>query len=228
MVLVSHEKEFVFLKTRKTAGTSFEMMLEPWCAPPNHVVEEAAPEMVTEYGIVGARLTNKPGKKPFWRNHIGAKHVAHYLGPERWDRYTKLTAVRNPFSRAVSQFYWQFVWRELEVPQDLDGNRTQFRDYIMSDMFNSDFHVAHVNKVYCIDMAFRLEDIDGSIKRIGEKLDLPLSKVMLPRTKENSHTKPNIDFHALFEPDLEQEVREKEAWVFEHFGYSHKSDDAKL
>lgn len=227
MVMISYGKEFVFLKTRKTGGTSFEMMLEPWCAPPGHVVTEAAEELLTDYGLVGARL-NRKKEKPKWRNHIAASHVAAFLGPEKWQKYSKLTSVRNPFSRAVSQFYWQFVWQKKQVPTDLETNQQQFNAYIFSDMFKSDIHVSHLAGKYIIDDAFRLEHIDEDLDRIGKRLGLSLSRDMLPRTKENGGTKPNIDFYALFTPEIEAEIKAKQAWVFKHWGYSPNLRDARL
>lgn len=227
MVVVSHAKEFIFLKTHKTGGTSFEMMLEPWCAPPGHVVAEAAEEMITDYGLIGARM-NRKKIKPQWRNHVAAKQVAEFLGPERWTRYYKLTSVRNPFSRAVSKFYFGFVWRKLPVPQTLDDNRAQFRDFIFSKTHNSDAAITHLDDSYIINDAIRIEHIDADLARIGQRLGLPLSREALPHTKENSGTKPSIDFYALFDPDLEEEVRKRQAWVFEHFDYSPKVTDARL
>ena len=56
MTLVSHKHQFVFLKTRKTAGTSIEMLLEPFCAPPGHVPVERTEGMVTPHGVIGHRL----------------------------------------------------------------------------------------------------------------------------------------------------------------------------
>ena len=227
MVMISHDKKFVFLKTRKTGGTSFEMLLEPWCAPPGHIVTEAAKELVTDYGIVGARL-NKLKEKPKWRNHIGEAPVAEFLGAEKWAAYCKLTSVRNPFSRAVSQFYWQFVWQKRDVPQDLVTNQALFHNYIFSNMFKSDKHIAHIKDEFILDDAIRLEHIDDDLARIGARLALPLSREALPRTKENAGAKPDFDRLALFTPEIEAEIRRKEAWVFEHWDYSPKASDAYL
>ena len=56
MVAVSHSHKFIFLKTRKTAGTSIEMLLEPLCTEPNSVVTEERATSITRQGIVGRRL----------------------------------------------------------------------------------------------------------------------------------------------------------------------------
>lgn len=227
MVAISYAKEFIFLKTHKTGGTSFEMMLEPWCTPPGHVVTEAVDEMITDYGLVGARM-NRKKIKPEWRNHVAAKKVAEFLGPDRFERYCKITSVRNPFSRAVSKFYFGYVWKKQAVPEGLDANRAAFREFIFGKNHNSDASMTHLGGRYIIDEVIRIEAIDEDLARIGRRLDLPLSRAALPHTKENSGTKPAVDKYALFDPDLVEEVLRRQAWVFEHCGYSTRLEDARL
>ncbi|MGJ8624586.1 MAG: sulfotransferase family 2 domain-containing protein [Yoonia sp.] len=229
MVLVSHSHEFVFLKTRKTAGTSFEMMLEPYCTPPGHEVREKVPQMITEYGLVGARLHD--GKiRPEWRNHAGAKKVFPFLGKEKWNRYLKITSVRNPFSRAISQFYWRFVWKshQLKMPETFEEHQQQFSDFVFSEQYWDDYHIAHRFKKYTIDDAFRLEHLDEDFARIGARLGIELTKEKMPRTKENAGLKPDLNFIEFFTPAIEDEIRKKQAWVFDNFGYSPKVEDARL
>lgn len=231
MVLVSHSKKFVFMKTRKTAGTSLEMMLEPYCAPPGHVVtEKVKTALVTDYGIVGARQLSSKRKEAgeLWKNHTRANHVEKYLGPEKWMGYYKIASVRNPFSRAVSQFYWQFVWQKRTVPQDLQSNQQLFQTFIFSDMFKSDVTITHIKKEFILDDAIRLEHLDEDLARIGTHLGLPLSREKMPHTKENAGQKPDFDRQALFTPEIEAEIRRKEAWVFDHWDYSTKASDARV
>lgn len=54
---MSHSHEFVFLKTRKTAGTTIELALEPLCRPPGAEAREKTPQIVTAHGDVGGRLS---------------------------------------------------------------------------------------------------------------------------------------------------------------------------
>lgn len=230
MVLVSHDHKFIFIKTKKTAGTSFEMMLEPYCAPPGHVVEHSAQELVTDHGIVGARNIGrmKSGEKPFWNSHLHAKAIKRNLGGPKWRRYLKLTAVRNPFSRAISQFYWQRFVAKDPASQDLDENRAAFRDWVFSDDFTNDYRTVHVNDTFAIDDAFRLEHMDEDIPRIGARLGVGLTRADLPHVKDNASFKPDIDLHALFTPEVTEEVVRRMAWVFDNYGYSTDPMEARL
>jgi len=111
MVKASHAREFIFLKTRKTAGTSIEMALEPWCRPPGAVVVEQTPALILKTGIVGRRLLrqlklDRRPRRTDWTNHMTAAAVCKALGRGKWDRYRKITTVRNPFDLLVSRFHF--------------------------------------------------------------------------------------------------------------------------
>lgn len=68
MALVSYKHNFVFIKTHKTASTSAEMFLEPFCARPGHMVTMTSPPRESEYGIIGCR--NVPfDTPPYWEGH---------------------------------------------------------------------------------------------------------------------------------------------------------------
>lgn len=216
MVLVCHPKKFIFLKTRKTAGTSFEMMLQPYCAPPGHVVREVTSESVSEYGVVGARMKSKGS---VWVNHLAAHKVKTLLGDRKWNEYTRITSVRNPFLRAVSQFYWQIYWRRLTIGESIDEHRARFDDYIFSPFFKSDRSIVLVDEKFIIDDAFRMEHMEQDIRRISLKFGLGVTIRNLPKTKDNAHNKPKFDYRELFTPRIEKKIRRRQRWVFENFEY---------
>lgn len=92
MVMIRHTHRFIFLKTRKTAGTSVEMALQPLCTPPGRPITEQTPAIESRFGVVGRRhMPRGPLARPtFWRkdwyNHRPAAQVAQALGPETWAR----------------------------------------------------------------------------------------------------------------------------------------------
>lgn len=224
MVMVSHEKKFIFLKTRKTAGTSCEMMLEPWCAPPGRIVIEPTHEMVSDYGVVGARLTVRRGQ--VWKNHMPAAKIAELLGPERWGSYLKLTSVRNPFKRAVSFFYWSLARKDCQPPACITAQKAAFRDFIFSGGYRPDELVTHVDGQYVVDDAIRLENLAEDVARVGARLGLNLSAADLPRTKDTTSFRPAADLREFFTGEIERRIKRKQSWVFEHFDYPDSAEAA--
>ena len=86
-MLVSHRQKFIFLKTKKTAGTALEMALEPWARPENEDADlsHVTKPVETEAGIVGARGSGSVRNK--WYNHMTAALVKERLDPRIWDSY---------------------------------------------------------------------------------------------------------------------------------------------
>ena len=119
-MLISHAYKFIFVKTVKTAGTSVEAFLEPFCCPPGHVVNHWTPTLISDFGIVGKRWPENDRDNFGFYNHMPASQIFERL-PQFYD-YTRLTVVRNPYDRAISYFHFspnfysarrEFLWTKL-------------------------------------------------------------------------------------------------------------------
>lgn len=88
-MLVSHEYRFIYIKTVKTAGTSVEAALEPFCAT----------------GIVGARGDRARGAQ--WFHHMPARRIRAQLPRAVWRGYLKVCNIRNPWDKVVSWFHFR-------------------------------------------------------------------------------------------------------------------------
>ena len=93
-MIVSHKFKFIFIKTRKTAGTSLEVFLSGVCGPDD---------------VVTPVIPAEPGHEP--RNHFGLYN--HMPASEAmrglrgcWDSYFKFCVERNPWSKVLSMFTW--------------------------------------------------------------------------------------------------------------------------
>jgi hypothetical protein len=106
-VLLSHSHRFIFIKPPKTAGSSVESALRRFCvAPsePNGVSAHIWPETVSDSGIVTESGNSVPvnGLKP----HMSIYQARELVGAPTFDDYLKISITREPFSRAVSLFWW--------------------------------------------------------------------------------------------------------------------------
>ena len=136
-MIVSHHNEFVFIKTRKTAGTSIEIALSKFCGPEDIITSLSRSEekMKEDLGMPGRQNTLVPlrqyrrwdlwnllrgGGRAHHFNHTSAELAKKRLGSGPFERYHKFCVVRNPWDRAVSQFFFEKYGEGMPgLPEDL-------------------------------------------------------------------------------------------------------------
>ncbi|MFQ6551475.1 hypothetical protein AAD018_003910 [Aestuariibius insulae] len=224
MALISHDHELIFLKTAKTAGTSVEMFLEAICSGSDTPVLERTHARQTERLIVGMRLVEKAERLPLdevWYNHMPAAEIRDRLGPERWDRYRKVTTVRNPFDLAVSRFHWTAERRgDLPIPEDVDRQREAFSHFVKTAVFRSSADITHIDGVFAVDHILRFETLPADLRTLCADLGLRYDPAILPHAKATSWRRFGLATEDYYTPETEEIVLHQYAWMFDHGGYS--------
>jgi len=103
-VLLSHTHRFIFVKTRKTAGTSVEADLSKVMGP-RDVVTMVYP------AVEGHRPRNFKSLNPLRRlqrkhyyNHMPARLIREFAGRKVFDAYFKFCIEREPVAKTLSQY----------------------------------------------------------------------------------------------------------------------------
>jgi len=227
MALVSYKHNFVFIKTHKTASTSAEMFLEPFCAPPGHQVTMTSPPRESEYGIIGCR--NIPfDTPPYWEGHAGARKIRDGLPPEVWEACQKVSTTRNPFTRAVSKFFYRMSLGLLPKPQSDADTVEAFRSFLASDKFKSDYFRVHIKHAYVIDRMIRYEHLGEDLETLARDLGLPLEMTSLPHARNNQKARAGATLEQLYDDASAERVRQVDKWIFDHCGYSPDVKEAVL
>jgi hypothetical protein len=194
LVIVSHEHKFIFLKTRKTAGTSIELALRQLCGENDIIaplLEDCDGAVSTGRGPQNWRVhgwwqSSRPLFRRSWSsvkpqdygfyNHMPAEHARALLNDDKvWRNYFKFAFDRNPWDRQVSSYH--FRYRRWNRPP-------AFSSYMRgrSRPFVKNYQIYSLNGDVCVDFVGRYEDLDGDFKRALAQIGLSFDKE-LPRAK---------------------------------------------
>lgn len=196
LVIVSHRHQFVFVKTRKTAGTSVEMALSRFVGSADVVTPMMSGDEELRLDVSGhgaqnfharpwrwsarewARLATRR-KAPVFYNHMPAETIRRYLGPRTWDRYFKFTIDRNPWDLAVSAYFWE----RRKFP-----DRT-FEEFVSSERLPrySNWRLYTIDGALAVNQVMRYDQLEESLSALIQPLGLPES-LQLPRAKAGFRT----------------------------------------
>jgi hypothetical protein len=186
-MIVSHRHRFVFVKTRKTAGTSVELALSQACGPED-IVTPVSPEdePLRAEGDPGPRnyymgpwWRQRPrellrslvggGRRPCLYNHVPAARARRLLGREVWDGYYRFCFERNPWDKVVSAYYWRN--RDQLGP---DGEPPlSFASFVAQGPKAwrvSDLHLYTLRGELLVDRVCRFEQLEQELGSVCEQL----------------------------------------------------------
>lgn len=187
-MIVSHEHRFIFLKTRKTAGTSVEIALSRTCGP-DDIIAPISPADETLRVAEGGRRPQNNESPPLKRRataHLPALTARRLVGRETWDSYTKLAIERNPWDAVVSQYYWVTgAW------QRRGAEPVTFAEFLahphVAQLAESNPRIYRIRDEIAVDRVLRYESLAAELGEVWDQLGLP-GAPELPRAKSGTRT----------------------------------------
>lgn len=239
-MIVSFKHNFVFIKTWKTAGTSIEIALTPYCGPgdvltPITIDDErsrmidgkvkarnfATPELEETYRqalLSGNRHELRQIKwilkqsHVYFYNHLTGIAAETRLPNDFWRSALKFTIVRHPFDRAVSAAYHA-------APQDLSDEQLSARiDRVLTSVA-SDIKAYTKDNNLIVDEVIRHSHIQTDLNRILARIGLP-SVDDLPRAK-GGYRQKRTPSHDILSDRQKRILLDTCRLEFELFGYEH-------
>jgi hypothetical protein len=220
-VLISHERRFIFIKTRKTAGSSIEQFLAPLTGADGVVTPPTDGDRNhRERFSLTRELSNAPDHHDMrigmrqWRRrvaynqHMPAWRVRERIGHERWNSYFTFCFERDPWDKLVS-FYW---WRTREDP-----NPPDFETFCRTTPDLSAWPLYAIDDQVGVDFVGRYENLHDDLQYVLDRvgLDVPID---LPREKSGYRTA-----EPQFSPELDRWVSQTFRREIEAFGYDDRS-----
>lgn len=192
-MIVCHSHRFIFIKTRKTAGSSAEIALSRACGEEDTVTplsaERGEEELRRAEGGFGPANHRKPigahrglkewrrlllrGQRAAYGPHLTAPEVRDLFGAKVWENYLKVSVERNPWDRALSRYWWQRErWEE--------QGRTDFpplSDYLAwleryKPHWLSNWGHYTIGDEVAVDRMLFYEDLESGLIVLGEELGL--------------------------------------------------------
>ena len=205
-MIASHAHRFVFVKTRKTAGTSLEIALSRHCGP-DDIVTRISPEDEELRAAAGGVGPQHDDTDPSSYAHMGARRVIEVIGRATWDAYFTFAVERNPFDVVASSYrysarkpsFTKTFAEFVRTPQRMERLALNERLYRLGGSV-------------VVDEVYRYEALPAAVADISTRLGLELD---LPHAKQGS----GPHYRELYGPGDAEIVAQRFARTIRDFGY---------
>jgi hypothetical protein len=231
-MIVSHEHRFIFLKTKKTAGTAIEAALSELCGPDDVITpfrEESESER-RKRGPQNYRIEHplKP-KRPLWRRvlrrperyyhptvgfyeHMPASLVRAYVGDEVWRSYFKFAFDRNPWDRQVSWYLYKTKSKRV---------RPRFERFMASRRraFVNNYSIYTQEGTLAVDFLGRYESLANDLNKALEMANVGRC-IDVPRTNITPNKDTGRDYRSYYNDAIKAQVADWYRPEIVLFGYT--------
>ncbi len=190
-MIVSHRHRYIFVRTRKTAGTSVEIALSKFCGPDDIITRDTDDALRRELGYPGPQNDGGIGFRQYtfgeWRrfllrgerarfkNHMSAARIRTLVGEDVWSSYYKFAIERDPWDKAISLYYWRTRNEEPRRPL------LQFLEEVGTRSL-SNAHIYLIDGKIGVDRIIAYENLAAQLEEVRLRIGLP-EPLSLPRAK---------------------------------------------
>jgi len=236
-VIICYRYNFVFLKTRKTAGSSLEIALSRLCGPGDVVTRLAEESARQEEGGYGPAGQDKPiseyGLRQVWKrlrhgrratrfsNHADLATARGLAGDELWPRLMRFTSERNPWDKAVSRYYWQKRRWERRRHWSAFPEFSDYLEYLGQEKphWLSCWDIYALDGDVPIDMFIFYEELERGFQRVVGALGVEHS-IKLPRHRAKASGTSTRDYRREYSNRAAEVVSRVCRREIDYFGYA--------
>lgn len=244
-MIISHAYKFIFIRPRKVASSSIVAAIAPSLKSGDYMVGTPAcleKEMQRPGALDGIKFA-KERRSIFGPLHHHSPLARVYLTfGSRVKDYKVITASRNPWERAVSEYFWSIQYLNKESAS-LGEHRDMFAQYIrkagrlsldrklgsffMGSLRRNQLSQAYLHTVFgkqIVDHVIQFENLQEGVEELNNLFDFE-REVKLPKVKLKSQFKPKkIFWRDMYDLETKSIVEKSCNDEISLFGY--KFDDA--
>lgn len=227
-MIISHKYKFIFIKTRKTAGTSIELYLSKFCSKNDILTPIHPPEKghrprnyrgifnpikegsLKYYNFPYSPIKNFVKGKKFF-NHIPAVYVKSRIPSSMWKNYYVFCFERNPWDKTLSHFRM--------IKSRVSGEFT-LDDYFEKVFFCYNFpqYMDKKQEKVIVDHICKYESINSELQKVFKKLKVPFKGSLQTFAKKSSSGK---NYRDVFTDEQAMLIEQKFEKEIELHGYSY-------
>ena len=153
------------------------------------------------------------------KQHLWLSHIKEEVGSKTFNDYFKFSFTRNPFDKAVSQYFFTKKRPRLLKKLRIKKNST-FRTYVLA-VLSSKTHVQWDNQYKFIYFKNEcLADFVGKVENLQEDFNFVCDRIGIPKRQLQHKNKTNHKHYTeYYDEETREIVAEKYAEDIELFGY---------
>ena len=177
-MIISHKLKVIFIKTSKTASSSFELALSKYCGPDDIYTEIGTDTNIRKSWNIPQSQNTKKAKGG---HHTSASKIKKTVPKNIWNNYLKVSIIRCPYDTLISSYYWNksreslslFIANLLAPAKRLWG-----------------YKVICIDNRLVTDFLIRYEHLDEDIKKLETKIGCPGLLETFQNIKDKSNYRP--------------------------------------
>ena len=247
-MIISHARKFIFVKSRKTGGTSVEIGLSKYVGSED-VVTPITPRDELVRMKIGTPCQNFSASRdieekyiedlrngkidylPKWLkqeqvffNHMTYSEIKKII-PGEVEAYHTLSIERHPYEKAVSLANFLIGYKDYVAGRLLEAKTDDLREKISELLENGimrekirNWDVYTDEGVIRLTTVLRFEHLQADFEAFCKRLGVPDQAPFLPKTKVG-HRDKTLSVHEILSVSQKAAIREICAEEFECFGY---------
>ncbi len=161
-MIISFKHNFIFIKTRKTASTTIEKVLQATLAPNDLYVSDDMLRRVAEDSFELVPLVEAAG-------HMKAEEIVDLVQKSFWDASYKFTSERHPYEKVVSFAYYNFA-RHNQKGKPIQSDFPEYMDQVVRRGKYRSFNYYTIDGKVIVDDFIRYERLSEDLQRIAGRL----------------------------------------------------------